>query len=77
MIETWNPDQNAPTLQARALPARANQLAKMLEGLTVALEWLVGLVGLVILSAGFFLVLSIFGAQINLHDINASGFWRQ
>ncbi len=76
MIETWNPDQHALNLHTRALQARASQRAKMLEGLTVALEWIVGLGGLLILSAGFFLVLSIFGAQINSHDINAAGFWR-
>ncbi len=71
MIETWNPSQNAPTLKPRAI-----QFTKMLEGLTVALEWIVGLGGLLILTAGFLLVLSIFNAQINSHDINAAGFWR-
>ncbi len=71
MIDTWNPSQNAPALKPRAI-----QFTKMLEGLTVALEWLVGLSGLLILAAGFFLVLSIFSAQVNQHDINAAGFWR-
>jgi hypothetical protein len=71
MTDTWNLDQNPPNLQARAIRRK-----NVLEMTTVTLEWIVGLGGLLVLAAAIFLMVSILNAQVNLHDINASGFWR-